>query len=172
MTDHDSFSPELVLLIERYSALVAEVARKVTRRRADLVEDDIAQEVTIALWRQLQHERVIEQPTSYIYKAVVRETARAIRREQVRRERDAGALGTAVGPSPHDDYEARRQRGALRASLAGLSPERRRAVGSHLMGFSINEIGQRFAWPYVKTRNLVTRGMVDLRRLLRERGVK
>ena len=43
------------------------------------MREDVEQEVISAIWRQVERDRTIEHPTSYIYRIAVRETVRAIR---------------------------------------------------------------------------------------------
>jgi DNA-directed RNA polymerase specialized sigma24 family protein len=40
-----------------------------------------------------------------------------------------------------------------------------------LSGFTVTEIMEMFEWPYQRARHLIERGMADLRRALRERGI-
>jgi DNA-directed RNA polymerase specialized sigma24 family protein len=51
------------------------------------------------------------------------------------------------------------------------APDRARAVKAHLAGFSVEEIMALCGWPYQRARNLIARGMADLRLALRERGM-
>ncbi len=76
-----------------------------------------------------------------------------------------------TGTTPEDDVRRREQRQALRASLETLAPDRARAVKAHLAGFSVEEIMALCGWPYQRARNLIARGMADLRVALRERGI-
>jgi DNA-directed RNA polymerase specialized sigma24 family protein len=76
-----------------------------------------------------------------------------------------------TGTTPDDDMRRREQREALRASLEALAPDRARAVKAHLAGFSVEEIMALCGWPYQRARNLIARGMADLRGALRERGM-
>ena len=56
-------------------------------------------------------------------------------------------------------------------SIEAIAPERRLAVWAHLSGFEVTEIMARYGWSYQKARNLVARGMCDLRRILHENGL-
>ena len=58
----------------------------------------------------------------------------------------------------------------IRESLSILAPDRRRAVQAHLMGFDVREIMEIRGWSYNRARNLIARGMADLRRELEKRG--
>jgi DNA-directed RNA polymerase specialized sigma24 family protein len=73
---------------------------------------------------------------------------------------------------PEQAAAARERREALAAALAGLAPDRARAVRAHLAGWSVQEIMELTGWTYQRTRNLVARGMADLRSALLARGVR
>jgi len=157
-----------------YVALIRLAAVRAASRRAAPFRDDIAQAVATAVWRQLDREQPIERPAAYVYKAVVRETVRVLRREQERREvsietPDAEALTS--GADPHAVLEGCQLGAVIDACLDGLSPDRVRAVRGHLAGFEIAEMMRLYGWTYQRARNLVARGMADLRSALRAKGV-
>ena len=54
----------------------------------------------------------------------------------------------------------------LNDCLDQLSEPRRLAVGLHLQGFTDQEAAQALGWNFKRVRNLIFRGMVDLRRCL------
>lgn len=162
-------------LVRDYGRLIRHAIRRAAGPDAPRLADDIEQAVLVSLWQQIAREQTIDHPASYVYRAAVREAVRA-----VRRERAHAAMAVPVGEQPEqgmrgttpDESVARReQRAALRASLETLRPERARAVRAHLAGFSVDEIMQLGGWPYQRARNLIARGMADLRVALRERGV-
>jgi DNA-directed RNA polymerase specialized sigma24 family protein len=130
----------------------------------------VEQEVLVAIWRQWEQGRAIEHPSSYIYRAALRATVRAVRR---RRQQDAPALTgrETGGEDPQAALEAKRKVEAIEASLATLAPERARAVRSHLAGLDVTEIMKMQGWTYQKARNLIARGMADLRASLLSKGI-
>jgi len=98
---------------------------------------------------------------------------RVLRGEQLRRER-ADVLAKEAGGRVRtpEELAASKELGAhVMDSLKTLSGDRRRAVQAHLAGFSVREIMEMFDWTYNRARNLIARGMVDLRRGLRMRGI-
>lgn len=58
----------------------------------------------------------------------------------------------------------------IEAAVARLPAERQGAVRAHLAGYSVEEIMQTYGWPYQKARNLIARGMADLRTDLAKGG--
>ena len=168
---HDAHLEEIV---RKYGRLIRHAIRKAGGDQVPVLADDIEQTVIVNLWQQIAREQIIDHPASYLYKAAIRETVRAVRRERER----AGATVTAMPngglePADPESLAVARQRGqAVAAALAELAPDRARAVRAHLRGWSVQEIMQATGWTYQRARNLVARGMSDLRSALTARGVR
>jgi RNA polymerase sigma factor (sigma-70 family) len=162
-------------LVRRYARLVHSVVARVGGATTATAGDDIAQRVFINLWQQVRREQDIRHPASYIYRAAVRETVRMVR-ETLAREQPAGdrtdlAEQVVSTESPETTIEAAETRRAIAAALDRLLPDRRRAVRAHLAGYDVNEIMTMYGWTYQQARNLVARGMADLRRELGKDGI-
>lgn len=157
-------------LLGQYDRLIVAIVGRLgrqfgLRRDSFTVRDDIAQEVRLDLWKQVARGVVIEFPATYIYRATIRETVRALRRAA---SRDMEPLdedeSRAVEPAdPFKILVAREKLRRIRESVAALSPDRRVAVEAHLTGFQFQEMMAAHGWSYQKARNLVARGMADLR---------
>jgi DNA-directed RNA polymerase specialized sigma24 family protein len=105
----------------------------------------------------------------------VRETVRALRREQARGEvpiEHADAEAVADQADSHAALESRELGAAIEACVAALAEDRARAVRGHLAGFDVAELMALYGWTYQRARNLVARGMSDLRLALRARRVE
>ena len=169
-------SPDTALeeMVQKYGRLIRHAIRKAGGPQVSALADDIEQTVIVNLWQQIAREQIIDHPASYLYKAAIRETVRAVRRERER----AGAVATVpsrahVEPADPESLAVARQRGhAVSASLAELTPDRARAVRAHLRGWSVQEIMEVTGWTYQRARNLIARGMSDLRSALTEKGVR
>ncbi len=166
---------QLEVLARQYGRLISSVVRRITGRANDIVGDDIEQKVLVSLWRQIEREQKIEHPASYICRIAIREAVRVMRQE-VSRGRRLVADGEVEaqqdeGQDPSEDLTRREQREHIESSLAALRPDRERAVRAHLAGFAVQEIMEMHTWSYQKARNLVARGMEDLRAALRQRGI-
>jgi DNA-directed RNA polymerase specialized sigma24 family protein len=149
-------------------AIVARLGRRFgVRRDSYLVQDDIAQEVRFDLWKQVARGQEIDFPATYIYKATIRETVRALKRMTSRETEpidEDGAAGRVVdGADPFKILAAGDQFKAILAGIRALAPERQAAVRAHLEGFQFQEVMLMHGWTYQKARNLVARGMADLR---------
>ena len=160
-------------LVEGFGRLVAQAVRRVAGKTSGNDLDDIQQDVMLALWKRLAHEQSIEHPASYLYKAAVREAVRAVDRLRRRAEDPLGPATSdlRVEPDAERVVEEREQQAVLAAALDTLAPDRARAVRGHLAGLTVDEVMQLHGWSYQRTRNLVARGMADLKAALRARGV-
>ncbi|HHQ49523.1 MAG TPA: sigma-70 family RNA polymerase sigma factor [Acidobacteria bacterium] len=160
-------------LLGRYARLIRSVVLRVAGDRAALVGDDVEQQVLVALWKVVQGEQTIRHPASYIYRTAVRETVRVLRQEHRRGETADGMVERIDGRvrTPEELAGARELGAQIKEALEELPGDRRRAVRAHLAGFSVREIMEMFDWPYNRARNLIARGMADLRRELRTRGI-
>jgi RNA polymerase sigma factor (sigma-70 family) len=158
-------------LVESYGALIRRVVARVCGRADGLIGDDVRQEVLVALWKRLQSEQPIERPASYVYRAAVREAVRLLRRERARQADAIDELDVPADGTPDAAVAARELGEKIEKALASLPSDRERAVRAHLAGFDVAEIMEMTDWPYQKARNLVARGMADLRtRLTTEAG--
>ena len=164
---------QLTALVEAYASLVRRAVRRVSGSRAALVQDDVQQNVMLALWQQLERGQTIQRPASYIYRAAIRETVRLIRREHAHASAldDERVAERAAGSDPHRQLDEKERQQALMDCLGTLEAQRQVAVRAHLAGFSVTEIMEMFDWPYQRARHLIARGMADLRRALRDRGI-
>lgn len=155
-------------LLATHGPLVRRTARRFGRRRGPDAVDDIAQEVYLAVWQQLRRGVRIGFPTTYLYRATMRTALRAARRDvrEVAGD-DVLSLVRACGPSPEDAVHGSQTRLRLARALRRLPRERRLAAMRHLTGRSVGDLMAETGWSYQKARNLVARGVGDLRRTLR-----
>ena len=163
-------------LVRQYGRLIAGVVRRVTGARGDLVREDVEQKVLVSLWRRIESEQTIDYPSSYIYRMAVREAVRMMRQETSRAQEPLEEVPEATAApdrreDPYDQAARAEQRRQIEESLAELLPDRQRAVRAHLSGFDVQEIMAMYGWPYQKARNLVARGIADLRQALLRRGI-
>lgn len=156
-------------LVARYGRLIRSVVLRISGpQTADRIGDDIEQQVLTGLWKQLEREQTIEFPASYLYRCAVRETVRAVKREHVGRGQPISEDLPDELPDPETLASVRQRTEDVQRALGRLEADRREAVRSHLAGMSVDEIMNANDWPYQKARNLIARGMADLRRLLEE----
>lgn len=160
---------ELEDLITRYAALIRSAIARVAGPRSAAIGDDVVQRVTTALWKRLAGDAIVH-PAAYIYRCAIREALR-----ELERLGDAEPIDERLvdpGLDPETRLRGRELSDAIERCLGELLPDRAQAVRAHLAGFDTDEIMELHAWPYQKARNLVTRGLADLRELLTKRGYR
>lgn len=157
-------------MVRQYGRLISTVVARVGGQATNLYREDIEQQVLIELWRQVDREQRIDHPSSYLYRAAVRETVRVLKRE-LSREASALADGAGGGDSPFQSLAEKEQADQVEACVAALPTDRQHAVRAHLAGFDVREVMRMHGWPYQKARNLIARGMAELRAALQQRGI-
>jgi len=172
-------------IIEEYGRFLRQTIIHLCPKDMGLQFNDIEQEARLKLWRALQSEKEIRDPASYLYRIAMNVILDAVRRIKAKREEqlrlvededdDSGARlspSSDVACSPEMEAERRQLAGKVRAALAQLPDNRRRAVGLYLEGFNSQEIGGLLGWSEAKARNLLYRGLNDLRAKLRAEGIE
>jgi RNA polymerase sigma factor (sigma-70 family) len=166
-------------LLESYDRLIRGIVGRVGRRLGltrdnFLTREDIEQEVRLDLWKQVARGQQIDYPATYIYKATIRETLRALRRTAARDTVSIESSGVAEtlhdAVDPFHALAAKEQFREIILAIRCLAPDRQHAVRAHLTGFGFNEIMGLYGWSYQRTRNLISRGMADLRTSLNSFG--
>lgn len=172
----DPVSPELDRALARCREMVRNVGRR--HRLADADVDELFQEVRIRLWRALESgERIETAPASYVYRTARSAAVDLIRRRRARREepvdvtRPSGEQVMGSNPGPDQHLERREIVEALDRAVNALAEGRRAVVRMYLTGYKLGEIAELLGWTEPKTRNLLYRGLADVRVLLGERGI-
>jgi RNA polymerase sigma-70 factor (ECF subfamily) len=179
---------EFNAILEKYGAFLRQTIARVCPKDSGIQFDDIEQDARLRLWRVIEAEREINFHGSYIYKIVISVTINAIRRAKARREEqlrlaeDGADEGAAeVKPiipvagaenSPEAQAEREELLRKVEEAMARLPESRRLAVGLHLKGMTTDEIADLMGWSEPKARNLVYRGLKDLRGKLRSAGIE
>ena len=170
--------PDAVIrdLLEKYGTLISRVVARVGGRAIQDSREDVAQAVAMSLWQQVSREQTITHPSSYIYRAAIRETVRAVKQELERMRTHApidaedGPALPSSSPTPESSAESNELGSRIDRAISSLLEERGKAVRAHLAGYSVEEIMEAYGWPYQKARNLIARGMGDLRDQLKKAG--
>lgn len=174
----DRFSSELEAAVGRFAALVRRVGLRHRLSEADL--EDVLQEVRIRLWRarsRPQSERTEQVSASYVYRVAVSATVDLLRRRRARGAEQTVALDeTEELVADHSDPARSVEESELSAQLAraieAITPSRRPVLRMYLAGYSREEVATVMGWSEAKTRNLLYRGLADLRERLTEMGIR
>ncbi|HJR62697.1 MAG TPA: sigma-70 family RNA polymerase sigma factor [Gemmatimonadaceae bacterium] len=172
----DPVSLALDSVIARFGSMVRAVGRQHRLSDADL--DEVMQEVRIRLWRAHgEGDQISAVPTSYVYKTAMTAAMDLLRRRSAFQASDTLALdddldveSTAAGPE--EELSASDLAAEVGRALDTIPASRRPVVRMHLAGYSREEIASMLRWSEPKTRNLLYRGLADLRERLSERGVR
>lgn len=165
----DLESAALQAVLTRFAERVRWIGQQHGLQGGDV--EDLLQEVRVRLWRALESgEKIQSVPASYIHRTATSATLDLLRRRRTRRETPARLSrpsGEAVlGASPPADFglEAAELEQQVGKALEQLAPSRRSVVRMYLGGYNREEIADLLGWTEPKTRNLLYRGLNDLRR--------
>lgn len=173
-------------LLEQYGDRLRWSVARLCPRHLGIRPEDIEQDVRLRLWRATVSEREIFNPASYVYRAVASATIDAMRRARNRREeplppedmaageedRPGPPPPAAAGPLPEGLAQQRQVLQKVEEALARFPTDRRRAIGLHLQGFTTSEIADFLGWTEPRARNLLHRGLKELRRRLHAEGIE
>jgi len=176
----DSLSPALERVLERFGGVVRRVCWKYQFRGAEV--DELMQEVRIRLWRaHAGHEGASENlaaiPASYLQRTALSAAIDLLRRGRARRADrmvpvDDEAEGIGQSPTPDQVLAESETAEQVERAIQSIHASRRPVVRMHLMGHSREEIAGLLGWTEAKTRNLLYRGLTDVRERLLAEGVQ
>lgn len=172
--DGGESSKVLEQVVAKFQGMLSAAA---ARHRLDPAERDaLTQELRLRLWRALKDAASIGRvPASYVQRATISAALDLLRR---RRDREQAlpdedfAPTTAMRSSERADVliEAGDVAGAVGRALLVLPQSRRAVVRLHLRGYDREEIAELLGWTEARTRNLLYRGLDDLRTELTRLG--
>lgn len=167
-----AISDALGRLMARFGALARRAA--LARGLSTDEVDEVLQDVRIRLWKaQTAAESLDRVGASYLLRVVASAVIDHIRRQRRRKETsldavlDAESLPTPLQIEPPDLAERQAVARRLDRALGALPENRRAVVQLHLEGYERSEIAGMTGWTEAKVRNLLYRGLDDLRVHLR-----
>lgn len=171
-------------IVDEYGAFLRNVIAQLCPKDLGIQVDDLEQEARVRLWNALSSEREIASPASYLYRIAATTTIDAVRRVKARREQqlrlageetdEEGGMVLSVADTHNSPERAAAGSEVLRhveEALGHLAENRRRCVRLHLQGWTTKEIADLLGWSEPKARNLVYRGLKDLRERLEAAGI-
>jgi len=171
----DRVSSAIEVVIARFRTLVRSVGARRGLVEADL--DEVLQDVRIRLWQAGEGGKTLEElGSSYLYHVATSAALDLLRRRRARHAADSEDIYEQTelrteNASPHDAVEARELASQIDAALDTLAIDRRVAVRFHLAGYDREDIARMLGWTEARTRNLLYRGLDDLRRRLSDMGI-
>jgi RNA polymerase sigma factor (sigma-70 family) len=172
----DAVSRTLESLLQRYRDSVVRVAQR--HGLSDHLVDEAIQELRIRLWRSFPgNEQLAALSPGYVYRAAVTAALIVLRRRRAKRESGVEMTPQLVettaasSPTPEEMLDESELAYRLARAVDELPPPRQAVVRLHLRGYHREEIAELLGWSEAKTRNLLYRGLDDLRGLLAQRGI-
>lgn len=177
MSDENA-APSLPLEFEATLTRLARMVRAVGVRQG-LADDDVdalLQDVRIRLWNaQATGESVRQLPTSYVYRTAMSAAIDMVRKRRREQEREpplevASPHALTAGGSTDAAALAADLHSAISHALAEMVPARATVVQMHLQGYEREEMMRLLGYTDDKIRNLLYRGLHDLRERLVRAG--
>lgn len=163
-------------ILENYAQYMKLQVQRYDLQKYGLDPEDILQDVKVRIWKLICSERAILSFAPYIKKIVssaVIDQLRKRRREDNlyhhEKQKRISELGSAYC------WEALRKKAleeTVGKAVERLISSRRQVVKLYLLNFSIQEIASYLNWSRDKTRNLLYRGLADLRESLKDMEAK
>jgi len=169
----DQLSPVLERTLRRFTQEVRRIALRFRLTGDDV--DELDQEVRLRLWKALRTgEKIAAAPASYVQQTARSAAIDMFRRRRARREDpipEVPGREPMIVPSVEHQLAGDDLAGALDRALSELVASRRGVVRMHLAGYPREEIADLMGWSEAKTRNLLYRGLEDLRAQLTTLGI-
>ncbi len=171
----DPISPALDATLARTASAVRRIGARHGLSGQDV--DALFQEVRIRLWKALASgERIAEATASYVYRTASSAAVDLIRRRRARPEEELDTTRESTWMTSGDaDPEALIERSELAEQVGHavdeLMDSRRPVVRMYLKGYNTQETADLMGWTEAKARNLLYRGLSDLRGKLGELGI-
>jgi RNA polymerase sigma factor (sigma-70 family) len=169
--------------IERFSLLIRSAIRKTCPSIDKSDMDDIEQEVKISVWKEIRKsEKEIRNLGSYIWRVAYTTTSKVMKRLSEQRRalidpqdealEQEEKFKTSQTELPEVQLQNKELAEMIRESVDSLIDSRRQVVKLYLSGLTADEMTKYFGWSDGKARNLLSRGLADLRKGLEKKGIE
>lgn len=173
----DPHSAALDAALDSFGSMVRKVGWQHRLSEADL--DELLQDVRVRLWRaRPDSEQIRTVGASYVYRTAVSAALDLLRRRRVGRtepfdpqEHDHASAAGRAATGPEEELAESELAEQIMQVVDAIAPARRPVVRMHLAGYARDEIAELLGWTEAKTRNLLYRGLADVREGLLERGI-
>lgn len=170
MAGTSSPEKELQDLLERFTNFIRAHIQKFEVQRYGIDPEDITQEVRIKIWKLVDKEKIIVNYASYIKKivdTVVIDQLRLLKKdEQLYKMEKQKQIAEQMNVCRPEVLQNDLLKEAVGKAVESLIESRRSVVKLYLFDLSIEEISRFYGWSLHKTRNLLYRGLADLKRSL------
>lgn len=163
-------------LIKNFTGLIYFHIKKFNINNNALDYDDISQEVILKLWKVTSNEKKIKHYSSYIKKVVnstiIDYLRKSRRQQQVISSKMQERLFEKRAAFKEKDDQKNLFKKKIYGAVEHLIESRKKVVKLYLLDLTIEEISILFNWTEDKTRNLLYRGLSDLKKNLKGNGIE
>lgn len=163
-------------VINKFTRFIKGNIQKFNLPKEGIDPDDVFQEVRIKIWNLLNDEKTIVNYSSYIKKIVdssVIDQIRKMRRERgLLLQQKHKAISEWKSTYEIDNIDDKNLKKILGDTVDSLLESRRKVVKLYLLNLTLEEIATLFNWSRDKTRNLLYRGLSDLKKALKEKDIE
>ncbi len=163
-------------ILYRFTCFMNNHIQKFNVQKNGLDPDDIFQEVKIKIWKLIKNGKKINNYPSYIKKIIyssVIDQLRKTKREEIIFTKEKQKQISEQRRNYLDDISLTiHMEKKINKSVNSLIESRRKVVKLFLLNMTIDEISTFLHWSKDKTRNLLYRGLSDLKKILKKEGIE
>lgn len=167
---------EFIELIDSYSRFIRLNLNRYNLSRYGLDPEDILQDVKIRIWKMIRSDKTIVSQASYIKKivdsAVIDQLRKQQREENLYKHEKQKRISELEFSYSRNATQKKAIEETIGKAVDRLINSRRQVIKLYLLGFGIKEISSYFNWSQDKARNLLYRGLADLKRILKTTDAK
>ena len=176
MKKDENIKKEFEAILHKFSSFIKAHIYKYNLQKYGIDNDDILQDINIKIWKVSQSEKKIEKGTSYIKKIInssVIDHLRKLKREKrILLYEKQNQISEKCCTYETEIINEKNAKEIVANAVDMLIESRRKVVKLFLLGMTIGEIATCFSWSKDKTRNLLYRGLSDLKKVLKEKGIE
>jgi len=169
---HLDIEEHLGQILKDYGQFMNCELRRYNLSRYGLDPEDILQDVRIRIWQVICEKKKIFTLSAYIKKiissAVIDQLRKRRREEGLVHQAQQIHVSEQKSIYSWDTIQKRALEETVGRAVEKLISSRRQVVKLYLLGFTIPEIAGYLNWTHDKTRNLLYRGLADLKESLKE----
>jgi len=166
---------EFQKIIDDFSSYIRSLVHKYNLDKLGLEAEDLIQEIRLKVWKIIDDEKNISNPASYLRKVVESAVIDQIRRIRKEEEVFASEKRKLISEIEPRSNTYNHQIGSLKEYILKaadqLMDSRKTVVKLYLLNMSLSEISTYLNYSHAKTRNLLYRGLSDLKTILKEKGL-
>jgi RNA polymerase sigma-70 factor (ECF subfamily) len=166
---------EIEVILRNFSCHIQKHILKFNPQKNGIDPEDLSQEIKIKIWRTIEDEKKIKNYSSYIKKivdsTVIDHIRKFKRRERILNNEKQNRISEQESYyAAHNPYR-KDPRDIVGKAVGSLRESRQKVVRLYLLNMTIEEIAISLNWSKDKTRNLLYRGLADLKKMLGKKSI-